>query len=53
MKLTPDTLATIFGSVPVIAQGLGQAGIISQPTANAISTFSIALLGFVSNKVKK
>jgi uncharacterized membrane protein len=52
MKLTPDTLATIFGSVSAIAQMLGQTGVVNQPTAGTISAIAIALLGLVSNKPK-
>lgn len=52
MKLTPDTLATIFGSASAIAQVLGQTGVVDQTTATALSAIAIALLGWVSNKPK-
>lgn len=52
MKLTPDTLATIFGTAAAVAQVLGQSGIINQPTSTAISSVAIALLGWISNKPK-
>lgn len=52
MKLTSDTLATIFGVVSATAQLLGQAGVLNQPTSTAISAVAIALLGLVTNKPK-
>lgn len=52
MKLSPDTLATIFGAASAISQVLGQSGVIDQTTAGTISAIAIALLGWISNKPK-
>jgi hypothetical protein len=52
MKLTPDNLATFFGAAAALAQGLGQAGIISTGTAGTASAVFIGLLGWISNKNK-
>lgn len=50
MKLTPDTLATIFGSVSAASQILGEVGALNKVTAGTISAIAIALLGYFSNK---
>lgn len=50
MKLTPDTLATLFGSVSAVSQILGEMGTLDKATAGTISAIAIALLGYFSNK---
>ena len=50
MKITTDTLASIFGAVAGAAQIAGQAGVINQQVASSISSVAVILLGLVSNK---
>jgi hypothetical protein len=50
MKITTDTLASIFGTVAGLAQIAGQTGIINQQLATSISSVAVILLGIVTNK---